>query len=385
MARPSLIVLAAALLLAGCVNTAKDPTTATTTPTASTPSIGTSNTAPPLPALPITLRIDAPTWVEPGTSVPVSVTGGPGTTYLWASGQLPGTVTPAGAPLNTSLIEPGSTKTLTFTQAGLYNMHCHPHPFMRSNVTVIDGYQGPDTVDVEIRDGDATGSYRFTPENIVVGAGTKVVYHDVGKLPHTATELARTPPIKKLDFATASGMLKLPASIPMPGMDMEMAPEWTNIVVVAKDAQGRVGIANASVYINAFPTPYNATMTGNFPASGLPESAVSPQTKSFLLDQGGALFLNFTAQDAASKTNPALPNSAAIDIHVRAQGATSDATSSTSKATGALTTRLEPGSYTITVSPNAGANVDYTAYVTVLYDHVPPAPTLTAGGEEHHH
>lgn len=382
----SLLLLALALTLAGCAKPATTSDTPATTRdvTNPTPDAGAKNAR--LPALPLTLRLDAPTWIEPGTPVPATASGASGAlAYTWAVGQLPGTVALTGKPLNTTLISPGETATLTFTEAGLYNMHCHPHPFMRSNVTVIDGYQGPGTVEVQIQDGGTTGEYRFVPENIVVAPGTKVVYRNVGTLPHTATELGRTPPLSKLALDAASGTLQLPTSVPMPGMDMEMAPEWANVVVVAKDASGRVGIANASIYINTFPTPYNTRMTGNFPASGLPESAVPSQTKSFLLDEAGQLYLNFSAKDAASAANPALPNTAAIDIHVKANGATQDLLTSTGKASGALSVRIPPGSYTITLTPSGGANVDYNLYVTVLYDHVPPTPVLSASGEEHKH
>lgn len=381
--RTGILLIAAALLLAGCVNSKPAPST-TTPPAGQSPP---ADVLAPVPALPLSLKIDGPTWVEPGTPIPVTATSTTGgtLTFTWATGQLPGTVAASGAPLNTSLIEPGSTKTLVFTRAGLYNMHCHPHPFMRSNVTVIDGYKGPDLVDVQIQDGATTSDYRFVPENIVVGPGTKVVYHDVGKLAHTSTELQRTPPLAKAALSTRSGALDLPASIAMPGMDMQMAPEWTNVVVVAQDAQGRVGIANASIYINSFPLPYNTTLQGNFAASGLPESAVAPAKKGFLLDEPGTLYLNFSAVDAASKTNPTLPNQATIDIHVKGNGETQDVVTVTGKASGASTARINPGSYSITVAPNAGTNVDYNVFVTILYDHIPPKPVLGGGGAEHQH
>lgn len=93
-----------------------------------------------------------------------------------------------GAELDTGSIQPGEVKLLSYPEAGAFAMHCHPHPFMRHNVTVDDAYAGPSRVHVDILDGQDVASYRFEPANLTVGVGTKVEYHNHGNVTHTSTQ-----------------------------------------------------------------------------------------------------------------------------------------------------------------------------------------------------
>jgi len=87
--------------------------------------------------------------------------------------------------LDTGMIEPGSIARLAFTDAGTYAIHCHPHPWMKQNVTVEPG--APSEVNVDIVDGSAASDYGFQPANVTIAPGGTVVYHNTGKLAHTAT------------------------------------------------------------------------------------------------------------------------------------------------------------------------------------------------------
>jgi plastocyanin len=87
--------------------------------------------------------------------------------------------------LDTGTIAPGEQKALTFAEAGVYELHCHPHPFMLHTVTVVDG--GPAEVLVKIHDGATVEEYRYEPRNVTVGVGGRVVYLNAGREPHTAT------------------------------------------------------------------------------------------------------------------------------------------------------------------------------------------------------
>lgn len=88
--------------------------------------------------------------------------------------------------LDTGDIAPGATATLTYDALGTFAMHCHPHPWMKHNVTVTA--DAPGAVHVHIHDGGAPGDYRFEPTNITIGKGSVVTYHNHGNMTHTATE-----------------------------------------------------------------------------------------------------------------------------------------------------------------------------------------------------
>lgn len=90
----------------------------------------------------------------------------------------------AGGP-DTGDIAPGANKTLTFDTLGTIAMHCHPHPFMLHNVTVTNDPPAP--AHVHIVDGLETRAYAFEPQNITIGKGSVVTYHNHGTNTHTAT------------------------------------------------------------------------------------------------------------------------------------------------------------------------------------------------------
>lgn len=90
----------------------------------------------------------------------------------------------AGGP-DTGDIAPGANKTLTFDTLGTIAMHCHLHPFMLHNVTVTAEAAAP--AHVHIVDGADKSAYAFDPQNITVGKGSVVTYHNHGTNTHTAT------------------------------------------------------------------------------------------------------------------------------------------------------------------------------------------------------
>lgn len=90
----------------------------------------------------------------------------------------------AGGP-DTGDISPGASKTLTFDTVGTIAMHCHPHPFMLHNVTVTNCPAAP--AHVHIVDGPDASAYGFEPQNVTVGKGSLVPYHNHGTNTHTAT------------------------------------------------------------------------------------------------------------------------------------------------------------------------------------------------------
>lgn len=375
-------------VLAGCVNTPKETDGGTIDPANVDGGNGTDggtdgntvgNAVKALAPLGVKLSTTAPKWVAPGASVEVASTPTSASTFVWSIGPLPGTVTPKAVKLDTGSakdgsdwIQPGASKSVTFTEAGSFEMHCHPHPFMRSNVTVVDGYAGPKEVTVKITDGAELGTYRFVPENVLVAPGTTVVYENVGAQPHTATLMKADPPLKKLDLAKASGSVVV------------QGDGWQRIRLVAVDAEGRFGSADLPLYVKALPTYEGEPIPVTFTAGGLPEEAVAAFTKSFALEYNGTLNVTWSFVDAPAK-NGAPANNAEVDVHVFPQGSEQDVVTSELKPDGTATAKVVAGTYTLKIVPKKGVGLEGTVTIGAVYaDPVPPEPTMAgAGGDGH--
>ena len=367
------------LALAGCVNLPKDDpvqsASAQLEPPTSAPSANTpQGTAAPKLLAPLSVKValTGPTWLASGAIVPVtaSVTGGTASSFVWATGPMPGSVPVKNETLDTKDIQPGAAKSLKFQTAGVYQVHCHPHPFMTSNVTVIDGYTGPSKVTVKVVDGAKPGEYGFVPDRIVVGVGTEVVYENAGQLVHTATVKGQDPPLRLARLAAQSG-----------GVTVE-GEGWMRLYAFAKDASGRAGAGEFHVYVTKeLPQNLDESFSGSFPlappaAAGLPVQPVEPQKKSVKLELAGLAFLNVTATDATGQGGVVarLVSSSNPDALKTDAG-------SAAEASGAL----EAGTYELVVEPAGGANVEFTVTLQVVYDLVPPPfVPMTGGGADPH-
>lgn len=327
-----------------------------------------------LAPLAATIGTDAPAWIQSGTEVPVTlstVANAKGAvSHTWAVGPLPGTVDVAAAKADTGskgsdYIQPGASKSITYAVSGVYAMHCHPHAWMRHNVTVVDGYAGPKAVEVVIVDGEKPTDMRFIPENIVVGMGTTVTYKNLGAQPHTATAMgAQEPPLKKVPLTAATGSVKVEGN------------GWMRIVAIFQDTEGRFGYANRSIYATPeLPAYEKTTHEFSFDAA-LPVLAGTPaapasESAPVSLEHPGVVFLNYTFQDAASGAG-APENLAEVEIHFTKDGETQDTLTGGPDATNALTGKALAGAYTLKVVPVQGAQVSGTVTIEVLYDLVPP-------------
>lgn len=369
--------------LAGCVGGSKDAGAATSSNTATTESVSKASTSggatatsgattsaslPRLPPLPATVSLSGPQWVAAGTGIPAAATASGASSFVWATGPAPEAAPAKVAGLNTSLIQAGASKSLKFVAAGVYGMHCHPHPYMRHNVTVIDGYQGPSKVTVKIVDGDSQSDSRFVPENIIVGVGTEVAYENVGALPHTSTQATQEPALKIASLKTATG------DLPVTGEG------WMRVFVAASDSAGRVGFASAPIYVTSeLPTTLEESVTGTFSAalpSQIPTDA-EPEKKAVTLVLGGTAFLNVTATDAAG-----LASVKASLVRVSTDAV---AVETEPGATGAASGKADAGDYEIVVEHAGGINVEYTVTLTVVYALVPPplVPPAPAAEDPH--
>lgn len=346
-----------------------------------------------LAPLKTSITTTAPDWIKSGTSIDLTAakpSGAKGAlTYTWAVGQLPGTVTIA-AKADTGSKTPndyipggGKSASIKYTEAGIYRMHCHPHPYMKHNVTVVDGYKGPSTVNVTITDGAKLNEYRFVPEEIIIGKGTTVVYTNVGQLPHSATAESQEPPLKKLDLATDTGAAAIDGN------------GWMRVMVIVTDAEGRIGSAEHKIYVTPeLPSwagysgsfTFNVGTGGVIPMGTLPADPEAPKTDSVTLTQGGAVFLNFTVADASAPATPPAEAAPQVEIHFRKAGGEQDALASPAATSGALTGSTDAGAYELVVIPMRGVQMTATVTIDVIYDLVPPPLVpVTAGGDGHGH
>lgn len=90
------------------------------------------------------------------------------------------------AVLDTGDIPPASEMPLRFDVAEPLEIHCHPHPWMRQNVTLTG--EPPTEVHVDILDGSEENEFRFEPSELRIGRGSTVTYHNHGNFTHTATQ-----------------------------------------------------------------------------------------------------------------------------------------------------------------------------------------------------
>jgi plastocyanin len=387
----SLLVLGAALT--GCVGqSADDPTKASNVDGGGDGKTGGDDggVTPPaelkvLAPLTTAVSMTGPKWVAAGTKVPVGATAPANAkgalTYTWAIGPLPGTAAVTSANLNTKEILAGASATLKFDKAGVYNMHCHPHPFMLSNVTVIEGYSGPAEVTVYINDGASTGEFRYVPDLVVIPVGGKVTYKNVGTQMHTATQSGQEPPLTK------DGLTGLTGEVAASGAG------WQRILLVAQDGEGRIGKAETRVYVADLPKDFVKDVTGDFmagvPNQAPPEAATEKKTDSFKLDHPGLITVNFTAVSPgpAAGTPAEAANVAAIELHLKEQGATQDTLTQEAASDGSMAGRVGAKTYELSILPRQGANIHYEVSITVVYDLVPPEPSMApaAGVDGHAH
>lgn len=389
---PLMALFVGAILLAGCTS----PAGTKTAPTSPAPS---EKLAPAsikiLPALDAKLAGATATgasWIAPGT--PITLTATPPTNavgaveYLWAIGQVPQTAAvpqkfgpDTGSKTPSAYLQPGQSRAIKFDISGVWQMHCHPHPFMRGNVTVVDGYQdAARQVDVQILDGGPEG-YRFFPENVTLAPGSVVVYHNNGTQPHSATWLQQDPPVKKLPLTGKSGTINADGQ------------GWRRIYLYTHDSTGALGTAFYDVYVGTLPTFTSLKFPLDFAAGGAPAEAQAPLLQSFVTNYNGTMWLNYTASDAANAASAgATPNVALVTVKLKDQGANGDGKTSEKKASDKLTTRvgtlLGLGEvWNLAVIPEQGVKITGLLTVEVQYDPVPPPPTPYIDPESapHHH
>ncbi|MFA5861241.1 MAG: hypothetical protein WDA16_06050 [Candidatus Thermoplasmatota archaeon] len=366
-------LLVTASFLAGCVSQVDNLIGRSTTP----PTVGVAPVVPQIKVLaPLVSAVTATggAWMKVGDSMTVSAApplNAVGVvTYQWMIGPIAGvgpypTTT---MPTKTPMIGNGGSTPLTFDTAGIWYLHCHPHPWMLNNVTVVDDGKAPQRVIVHFVDGPTQADYRYVPSDVTISKGSTIVYQNDGAQPHQTMLSHQDAPLKLLPLAGPTGDVKLDGN------------GWVRVLVAMTDAGGRVGYAEHDLYVTpTLPEPLVKKIGGGFPASA-PSNVPAPVDEKVPMDtvtisptRAGTLFLNFTAKDAAyAATSGATPNQAALDMHLKQSGQTQDVLTVDAKADGALKARVDTSTFTLTVKPRGGVNLTYEGAMTVIYDLIPP-------------
>lgn len=385
--RPLLALAALALLtpaLAGCVDTADPaPTAVQPSSTGSVISAGSARRSSPVPGpvavLPVEL-VASSAWVRPGETVTLAASAG--AEHAWyakkvgdveMSGDMAGhdmasmsEPAPPPATFDSGPIAAGARASLTFPDEGFYAIHCHPHPWMRFNLTVAED-AGARVAHVQILDGAGQAAFRYDPAELRVAPGATVVFWNNGTQMHTATELER------FDV------------LPLTGKSVTYTPDEAGdyeIVVVARDPGAR-GEARTRLLVDPMKPDEEQSVgpfTGEFQAA-LAEAGQAPEEKhGFESDYRlKTLKLAFTA----TSTTPVPPT---ITVSVSRLGG--DPLGSASGATGEIVLQdLPEGPYTVTVTAGQGVAIAYEVTGTLLLDLDPsddPAPEPAADAHAGH-
>ncbi len=68
------------------------------------------------------------------------------------------------------LLKEGETVTYSFPEKGVYNVHCDPHPIMKMKITVEEGAETSEHLELEIKD------YAYSEKEVVIAPGTSITW-----------------------------------------------------------------------------------------------------------------------------------------------------------------------------------------------------------------
>lgn len=411
-----LTIALATALLTGCIGNAAEKAPPTTPVELQSTNTG-EDASLSLPAKPtrtsldVTAAVSQP-WAKPGDAVTLTAASTKATSFSWYLQLRPASAAPAASgghsghrallgedeSFNSAMFGPGhgsgpepagpkpqpkfetgnieagkTSKILQFNQEGLYQFHCHPHPWMKMNITVKAGASNAQQT-VTILDGRAQGEYRYAPEDLVVAPGTKVQFVNKGAQMHTATQEA---------------YLEL---IPGDGKSITFTPQTTgdyDVVVIARDATTGVGVAKARLLVDATKPeekqtigPYSGELEKGIPNA--PEDQQSQATHTFTSPFAfKTLKLSFTS--ASNLPGGVIPAPTSIKISLAPEGGAALATSDPS-ANGELAFDMLPaGSYVLTVIADTGVMIGYTVTGEAMLDlQLPDASAPVDESAPHH-
>lgn len=269
--------------------------------------------------------------------------------------------------IDTGDIAPGvSAEPFTVENTGWYTFHCHPHPWMKFNVTVVEGAATSGVIDVHAVNGEGDDTFRFYPEDLTVAPGTQIRVHNNGTVVHTVMEEAFRP------------FLGEGASV---DVAVDKVGDWDVVAVATDDGNGH-GEARTRLVVDPAKPEETKTwdpFTGEF-TLGTP---AQPESKKHTFLSEWAMATTTVAWTTAA-TLPGSPS--AVTVTVTAQGAEEPlAQTEEAAAEGELVMEnLPAGTYVITITLSEGGLVDYEATVDAVFDLVPPEDYKPSEGGDGH-
>lgn len=266
---------------------------------------------------------------------------------------------------DTGQLQPGTySDPITFGGTGLYQFHCHPHPWMALNILVKDDASAKGTHHVEIVDGDKQDEYRFVPNELVLAPGAKVVFWNNGTTMHTGTQ---------------GGFAWI---IPVTGANIEYAPDFSgdfDVLVIAKDDANGYGEARTRLFVDPQKPddvqpvgPFKGEFQKGVPNEPEPETKEHPFTSPFNIT---SLALSFTA-----KSDVPVPPTMLVSLLQNGKEIASAGPADSGEITAE---NLPAGTYTVRVTAAQGVLITYEVTGTATLELVAPEATANSGGGHH--
>ena len=400
------LVLMAAPALAGCLGGEAEPTDDIVRTSMTNTVTGTAPGAPVTP-LDVTLQSSA-MWTRPGETVTLTAASADSATFEWflapraaaaaasdssaqpshhmleadgvgdgpfastfgpgAAGHSDAPAKPARTPpaaVDTGEIQPGVySEPITLEEDGLYQFHCHPHPWMSLNIVVSNDASLKGTQHIEILDGKTNDDYRFVPDDLRVQPGTKLTFWNNGTAVHTGTQ---------------GGFAWL---IPETGNPIAYAPEETgdfDVLVIAKDGQNARGEARTRLFVDPEKPdevqpvgPFRGEFQKGVPNDPQPETKDHSFTSPFDIT---SLALTFTAT-----SDVPVPPSVTVSL---LQDGKEIAAADASDSGEIKAADLPAGTYTLRVTAAQGVLIAYEVKGTATLELVAPDAAAAGGGGHH--
>jgi len=293
-----------------------------------------------------------------GQSAPAALlpAGGDGHAHDHGSGSA---YTPDANGFDSPMMAPGVAYNVTLTAPGVYDYHCHPHPWMTGVVVVADepgALEGTVTL-------AAWNVKTFLPQTVIVKPGTRLVWDNPDPAPHTVT-LSRQVPLTAF-AAVSDGSATL-----------QFDREGVYVVTaLATDAKGASAIAHKLVRLSR--TVPDRVLDLNYTGS-VQAPASEPASHTLTLEYPGNATIGF----GWTSTSPAEASRARLDVFA---GSSASGTPIATSNGEPLTLRLAKGTYLLRVTNEQALLVDYTVRVRAVLEVVPDFGARAGDGHDHAH
>lgn len=107
----------------------------------------------------------------------------------WAEGAAPDDHTHAGGGLSSPDLLANESWSHTFTEPGLFEYHCHPHPWMQASIEILASEGGPArNHTITVVEPSDFEKWAFSVDKLTIFAGDTVTWNNTGQRMHTVSE-----------------------------------------------------------------------------------------------------------------------------------------------------------------------------------------------------